>query len=296
VPIGLGVTSLFIFGAAGLAFPAAFGQRPLVFTGLARNPGRLGALAVLIGIANLPFANFLMGAAKEVLPASWSDMADGTLEMLVKADTSTRVLLVVITSLAAPVGEELFFRGWMHGLLSRRFQKATSAIVVAILFSTVHFDPIGFVARVELGIVFALAYIWTGSLWGAIAVHAIHNLASTIGLYLSDDPLAEANAPFDWTTSAIAGVISLLLTVGLLALLRRLSMKRPVESVVIEPLQFTPGPGLRIALPSLLALCVSGVVLFVLRNRLPGGELTREILNKFLRELSKGSQATTKSR
>jgi membrane protease YdiL (CAAX protease family) len=120
LPFGLLVTSLGLFGAAGLAFPTAFNVHARPFTGLGRTRPTDVALGFALGLANLALANFLMGALRELLPADWSRMADETTRLLVRADAPSRIVIALAASVAAPIGEELFFRGWLQPLLSTR--------------------------------------------------------------------------------------------------------------------------------------------------------------------------------
>jgi membrane protease YdiL (CAAX protease family) len=215
--------------------------------------------------------------------------------MLIQADHPARVVLVIAAGLAAPLGEELFFRGWLLGLLSQRFRSLTSIIVVAIVFSLVHFDSVGFVARVELGVVFGLARVWTGSLWPSVALHATHNFISTAVLYTDPDPLAELDTPFDLKSELPLAIGSLVAVIILLRVYRHLVRNiRPVEPCRVpnsyrQPLRLTFGRSLVIALPSAVLLGVSGVLLFALGPQLPGAALTREMVKSFFPSTAKSS-------
>src|SRR5262249_10861687 len=93
--------------------------------------------------------------------------------------------------------------------------------------SLFHLDPVGFLARWELGIVFGLLAWRSGSLWPGIFMHLANNLTSTVLYFIgrgetadgSDDPLAIA---------AIAGL-------GGLALLFVLLMARRFPKVLDAP-------------------------------------------------------------
>lgn len=291
LPFGLVATSLLVFGAAGLVFPRALNLKALDFTGARRFPGGLVALAFLVGLANMGFANFLMGALRELLPHEWSELADSTTRLLVRADPTTRVIIVLAAGVAAPIGEELFFRGWLQGLLGRRFGRTVSIATVALLFSFTHLDPVGFLPRVELGLLFGLMRAWTGSLYPSMAAHAAHNLVSTAVLYLSADPLAELDQPFEWGLSAALGAGSLVATVALCAFIHRLAPR----SRLSEPEPMAPAvsgvPAFRLLPRRLLAgftvggllLVGSGGVLLVLAEKLPGADLTRDMRQRLFR-------------
>ncbi len=279
LPFGLLTTSLCLFGAAGLAFPASFNVRVGPFTGLRRTSLFIVVLGLGLGLANLPLANFLMGALREWLPADWSRMADDTTRLLVRADVPARFVIGLAASVAAPIGEELFFRGWLQPLLSTRWRPAFSIGLTAVVFSLVHLDPVGFLPRVELGVIFGLLRHRTGRLAPSMAAHAAHNLASVLGLYLATDPLAELDTPFEWGPSLAAAVASAAATWLLWRLLVRHSDAPPtvVESAQasVPALQWRP----RAALPAFAAsgvlLAGMALLLWATRDRLPGHDLLR---------------------
>ncbi len=283
IPFGLMATSLFIFGAAGLAFPAMFNLKPGAFTGLSRPPGAFPLLAILIGVANLPFANFMMGACRELLPKSFSESGDELTKLLINADHPARVLLVIAAGLAAPLGEETFFRGWLLGVLSQAYRRSTALIAVAVVFSIVHWEWDGFVARVELGVLFGLARIWTGSLWPAVAMHATHNIVSTVVLYVQKDPLKDLDAPFDWKAEVPTAAVSLIVTLLLLRVFYGVTRGSegpepclvPAEQRV--PLRLNMRRFVRLAVPDGALLAVISILLGVFADSLPGSALTRDI-------------------
>jgi uncharacterized protein len=275
VPFGLILTSLCVFGAAGLFFPAAFNQDPATFTGLRSAPIRLIVLGIVISAANVPLADFLMAAAHELLPHSWSDLADDTTEMMAQATHATRVLLIIGAGVAAPLGEELFFRGWLQNLLAWRYRWIVSAFVVAIVFSATHLDPVGFVARVELGMLFGLARGWTGSLWPGIAMHATHNVLSMATFYLlSDDPLVDANAPLDWKSAGLAALGSAIIVSFLLIAFRRSAPAEPPVGGPHASFRATAAPTVRILAVTAITLVISVSLLAAFRRSLPGAQMS----------------------
>lgn len=275
VPFGLMVTSLAIFGAAGIAFPHLFNLRALAFTGLDRLPLKATGIAFLIGATNMLVAGFLMGAARELLPDSWSIFADSTTRLLAGADGPARIAFFVAAAIAAPIGEELFFRGWLQGLVSHRYRPFASALIVAVPFSFLHFDPVGFVARVELGLLFGLARAWTGALAPAIALHAAHNGLQLMIFFLTPDPLRDLDRPFPWGPSTMFAILGLVATV---ALLRKL--KQASDAATIEVLDGTRPAFAMNASAALRTIGVTAVitvtavaVLVVWGDVLPGADL-----------------------
>ncbi len=85
------------------------------------------------------------------------------------------VLIVV----AAPVSEEIFFRGFIFGGLRNRLSFPAAALISAAIFGLFHYTGAG-----SLGVVpqlaflgFALCWVYeeTGSIYPTMAIHAINN-------------------------------------------------------------------------------------------------------------------------
>lgn len=77
----------------------------------------------------------------------------------------------------APLFEEFAFRGVLYVTLRRRFRPLAAAAVSGALFSAVHlYSMIGFLQLLWSGVVLAIAYERTRSLWPCILAHAFHNL------------------------------------------------------------------------------------------------------------------------
>jgi membrane protease YdiL (CAAX protease family) len=87
---------------------------------------------------------------------------------------------------AAPVAEEIFFRGFLFNGLRRRLTTPGAAAVSGTLFGATHIvgGPLGvLIPFAVIGFLFAMLVARTGSLWNSILVHAAFNLFSlTAGL------------------------------------------------------------------------------------------------------------------
>ncbi len=96
-------------------------------------------------------------------------------------ETLTLVMAGVLATIAAPLSEELFFRGFVFtGLLRWGFLPA--AAISALLFSLAHFDPGSVIPFFGIGILMAWLYWSRGSLWDSIAFHFFFNSVSFIAL------------------------------------------------------------------------------------------------------------------
>jgi membrane protease YdiL (CAAX protease family)/uncharacterized RDD family membrane protein YckC len=85
--------------------------------------------------------------------------------------------VVLLIAVAAPIAEEVFFRGMLFGGLRRRLSTIPAAAISAAVFGALHAST-GITAvppLIVFGFVLALLYERTGSLVPGIAAHALNN-------------------------------------------------------------------------------------------------------------------------
>ncbi|GAB4478713.1 MAG: hypothetical protein Kow00124_23390 [Anaerolineae bacterium] len=85
------------------------------------------------------------------------------------------LLLILAGGLIIPFVEELFFRGMVFGWLRQRMGLWAAALLSGLVFGLAHFYPPTTVSAFMLGVVLALIYEHSGSLWPAVAIHAVNN-------------------------------------------------------------------------------------------------------------------------
>lgn len=160
----------------GLSFTAAFGLLP--------GRDRLVTVAwVALALVGLQLAGeSLIGAAFDALRLS-SHWADGLQEDLIWGSWGLVARETIDSVLWAPLGEEVAFRGVLYPALRSRFGVAPAAALSAAVFAVAHgYGVLGFAAVFWSGILWALAYERTGSLWPCIVAHAAGNLAATVAV------------------------------------------------------------------------------------------------------------------
>ena len=91
---------------------------------------------------------------------------------------------VVASVVVAPLGEELFFRGYALAGLARKGKQNVALILSSLLFAAVHLNPVGFVPLFFAGMILGTVFLRTGSLTASIAAHATNNLIVTTLTYL----------------------------------------------------------------------------------------------------------------
>lgn len=91
---------------------------------------------------------------------------------------------LLTTVIAAPVCEEIIFRGAILGHLLRTWQRPWAAVgVSALVFGAIHGNPAQMFFAFLIGLVLGWVYLRTGSLVPGIVMHFVNNaLATLIGL------------------------------------------------------------------------------------------------------------------
>lgn len=88
--------------------------------------------------------------------------------------------------LAAPILEELVFRGIILDGLLKKYSPLKSILVSSMLFGLVHLNPWQFIAAFVIGILLAWTYYKTRKLTLCILIHFVNNLFAFMAIYFSD--------------------------------------------------------------------------------------------------------------
>jgi membrane protease YdiL (CAAX protease family) len=184
---------------------------------------RPGLLAVAIGAA----AGLLSWAPASVLAGLSSRLHPPTPEYLALLEatmptTAVQTMLAyAAVTVAAPVGEELVFRGLLFRLARRRWGWVAAAVLTSLFFGVSHWQPWNLFGLVALGVVFSLLYHDTGSLLAAMTAHAVHNVLSLAALLGRDWDAPASDAPASGAGDVLLPVASAVLLVALLTWLHR---------------------------------------------------------------------------
>jgi len=98
-------------------------------------------------------------------------------------NTNYPLILLFGGAVVAPIVEELFFRGFVFAGLRGRWSWQTAAVVSAGLFALVHFVPTSILPIFLLGLIFAVLYQLSGSIWPAILMHMLTNTVALLSAY-----------------------------------------------------------------------------------------------------------------
>jgi uncharacterized protein len=98
--------------------------------------------------------------------------------VLEEDSSSVLIFMFFFGILAAPVIEELLFRGFIQPAVRTSFGKLRAILISGLLFATVHLNVYVFLQIFLLGLLLAYLFEKTGSLIAPITVHIFHNTAT----------------------------------------------------------------------------------------------------------------------
>lgn len=96
-------------------------------------------------------------------------------------DPLVLVLMAVAAVLVAPVCEELVFRGYLYPVAKKYTGTWVAAVCSGLVFAAAHGNLTALLPLFIFGIVLALLYEKTGSIWAPMAVHFCFN-GATVGI------------------------------------------------------------------------------------------------------------------
>lgn len=89
-------------------------------------------------------------------------------------------LMALVSVVAAPVVEELVFRGVLMKALQKAITPIGAVLVTSVLFTFAHGDIVQGMYSFAIGILLGYVKIKSGSLWNCIAMHFAFNMANVI--------------------------------------------------------------------------------------------------------------------
>jgi uncharacterized protein len=174
---------------AGAAFLLGVRRQGLTWAGFGLRPFPLAWLvaALLAAVALLPVRALAAVAAQMLIGGGLGQLEPRMDIIMPPGDRGLNLLVTLLgAGLLAPLAEELYFRGLLHRWFWARFpgQVWLRVALSAGIFALGHFDSAGAVASTFfLGMLCALVYERTRSLWPSIAVHAVNNSLAVLLVY-----------------------------------------------------------------------------------------------------------------
>ena len=232
------------------------------------------ALAIATMLCALPAINLLadlnsrvvlpecMATLEAMLRAQEEAAAQLTERFLRADDLFTLFINICLLALLPALAEEISFRGTLQQIITNNSKDCSTARgcltgtacstatrshtaiwLTAFLFSAIHLQFYGFVPRMLMGAMFGYIFVWTGSLWIPILMHAVNNAFAVITYYIishsegGEQLLADNRSWADTIGTGTMwwlGVLSLILTLALLCLLRRQYTRHEAQEPIIN--------------------------------------------------------------
>ena len=169
-----------ISGLATLIILSAFfllrRKNPLRETGFCATHSRF----VFTAIAVTPLLYAAVSLILGTLPESWmEEYAEAAASLNQKG-----VLITVATVLAAPLVEEIIFRGLVLSRLSRVLPGWLAVLLSALLFGVCHGQIIWMAYAFVLGVIFGFFALRSKSIWPSLCAHILFNGIGQIAVYV----------------------------------------------------------------------------------------------------------------
>jgi len=99
--------------------------------------------------------------------------------MLEDASDTSIAILAITVAIITPFAEELLFRGFILGMLMRRYSDTQAIVISSLIFAIAH-EPIAMGLAFGGGLLYGWARVRTGSILPGMIAHAIWNGFTTI--------------------------------------------------------------------------------------------------------------------
>jgi len=113
-------------------------------------------------------------------------MPDFFIEIMKKL-LQPNIYTFISVAIAAPILEELLFRGVILEGFLKNYSPTKAIIYSALLFGLIHFNPWQFIGGFIIGMVIGWLYWKTNSLIPGILIHFVNNSLSFMAMYYTED-------------------------------------------------------------------------------------------------------------
>ncbi len=212
-----GLLSVFIFMVPAWVFSYLATPRPAAYIGL-RAPGKkiqlLLAITLMLGI--MPVLQLIEGLISQInfSPAIKAQQAASESMMnafLTMPSFGAFVKTFIIVAIVPAVGEEFFFRGVLLRFARKPSRNMVGPVIfTAVVFSLTHANIYGYLSIFIAGVVLAMIYYFTGSLWCSILAHLFFNGSQVVLSYMSTNNasvkafLSNTSVPFWYVAAGLA--------------------------------------------------------------------------------------------
>lgn len=159
-------------------------RRVVELFGLRRlSLSKIAAFSIIGGIVSLAVCAWGVGSfSNSFLEGVFGELElQEPVKMLQESDSLIHLSLsILMACIAAPVVEEILFRGYMYGTLRRLTNPVFAAVIIGGLFAVVHGNLPALLPLFTFSILLCLAYELTGCLWVPVGMHVFFNAVNIV--------------------------------------------------------------------------------------------------------------------
>ena len=164
------------------------GINPIAAFGLSWNGWFCGILVVVpcALLLALPFIFLALNLAYLISGPETEPQAIVTF-LLENHGLKERIAVASVAILAAPVTEELVFRGCIYGIARKYAGRLVAIFCTSALFALIHGHVPSLAGLFILAVALTLVYELTSSLWASVCMHAMFNAITIVGAIFFPD-------------------------------------------------------------------------------------------------------------
>ncbi len=212
---GIILSELMLVGLPTVGFLQARGLPPLVSLGLGRARALSIAGGLLAGAGGFWLVALLESTVLERFLPVPPELQESLRRLVAPGSGGAHLALeVVALALSPALCEEALFRGLALPSLRTRMGGLPAVVITALLFAGFHLSPYRFIPTALLGVLLGVVRLAGGSLWPAVAFHAVNNLLVLLMAW-SGFPHGDPPSPSTVAGLAAVGAAVVALTSGL---------------------------------------------------------------------------------
>lgn len=171
----LGVVSIFVAGVGSVFLVNTMGTKhTLSDLGFCLPDSKWWWTAAILALSLMIFRLVLMYFLFEMFPALEAS-ADEVSESFQTSTVIQSIVFGILGAIVVPIGEEVFFRGFVHNALRNKFGMWASIVISSFVFALAHGNLTQSIAVFFAGLCLAWLYEKSGSLWTPIFAHGLNN-------------------------------------------------------------------------------------------------------------------------
>jgi CAAX amino terminal protease family. len=154
-------------------------------------------VSILVSIPFFNFAHYLnqqmvfpeaLRGLEDWMRAKEESTAQLLEKMLYAENIGILLFNIGVVAILTGIGEEFMFRGLLQKMFEKFIKNPHTIIwIVAIIFSTIHFQFYGFLPRMLLGAYFGYLLYYTKTMWIPVLAHFTFNCFGVVSMYIFQD-------------------------------------------------------------------------------------------------------------